>query len=95
MVTLLLGHIGMPNAKSADFFRFFYFFLVSLICFRVGPLGSKIGSNQLVRSVGPIGSRIRTHRVQDLVMWGRRSGSSIRVNSGQFGSGRSGSFWVE
>ena len=77
----------MPNLRN--FFDFF-FFSVSLFGVRVGPLGSKIGSNQLVRSVGPIGSRIRTHRVQDWVMLGRRSGLSIQVNLGKFGSGWSG-----
>ena len=54
-----LHRCQMPNSGI------FLIFLVSSFGIWVGPLGSKIGSNQSVRSVGPIGSRIRTHRVQD------------------------------
>ena len=77
--------LGIAQCQIRGFFFFLQFFLVLLLCFWVGPVRSKIGSNQLVRSVGPIGSGIRTHRVQDWVMWGRHSGSLIRVNLGQVG----------
>ena len=62
-VVLLFSSLHRCQMPNPRFFLIFFSFVIWYI--RVGPLGSKIGSNQLVRSVGPIGSRIRTHRVQD------------------------------